>query len=112
MKSNFKILIFYAVLIAVILIATATLFGSQPGDTVIYSEIYEDFYEENVKWFEIDSSNILTYETKASVLANGDAAQGITKSFKLRDLDLFMRSRRRFRGGFPLCRMLYLSFLA
>ncbi len=90
MKSNFKILIFYGVLIAVILIATATLFGSQPGDEVIYSEIYEDFYEENVKWFEIDSSNSLTYETKASTLANGESAPGITKTFKLRDLDLFM----------------------
>ncbi len=90
MKSNFKILIFYAVLIAVILIATATLFGTQPGDEVIYSEIYEDFYEENVKWFEIDSSNALTYETKASKLANGESAPGITKTFKLRDLDLFM----------------------
>ena len=90
MKSNFKILVFYAVLIGVIILATATLFGSQPGEETIYSEIYLDFYEENVKWFEIDSNNTLTYETKATELPSGTASVSVVKTFKLRDLDLFM----------------------
>ena len=43
MKSNYKILIFYVVLIGVILVSTAMLFGNQPGEEVIYSDIYEEF---------------------------------------------------------------------
>ena len=45
MKSNYKILIFYVVLIAVILVATAALFGNQPSSKVIYSDIDQYFYE-------------------------------------------------------------------
>ncbi|MBQ8552155.1 MAG: ATP-dependent zinc metalloprotease FtsH [Clostridia bacterium] len=79
MKSNYKILIFYVVLIGVILVSTAMLFGNQPGEEVIYSDIYEEFYIENVKSFEIDSQDKLT------IITHDDEI----KTFALRDLDLF-----------------------
>ncbi len=80
MKSNYKILIFYVVLIGVILISTAALFGGRPGEEIIYSDIDKLFYEQQVKAFEIDSSDrltILTHDNK-------------TVTFALRDLRLFM----------------------
>ena len=46
-------MIFYAVLIAVILIATAALFGGTPGEKIMYSDIDKMFYEQQVKAFEI-----------------------------------------------------------
>ena len=74
MKSNYKILIFYVVLIAVILVATAALFGNQPSSKVIYSDIDQYFYEEQVDMFEIDSDNQLTLWKK----------DGTVVTFKLR----------------------------
>ncbi len=79
MKSNYKILIFYVALIGIILVSTAMLFGTQPGEEVIHSDIYEEFYIENVKSFEIDADNKLTLNTH----------DGKVKTFKLRDLGLF-----------------------
>ena len=80
MKSNYKILIFYVVLIGVILISTAALFGGQPGESVIYSDIDQLFFEQQVKAFEIDSSDRLTILTH----------DNRTVTFALRDLGLFM----------------------
>lgn len=80
MKKNYKILIFYVVLIGVILVSTATLFGTNPGEEIMYSDIDRLFYEQQVKEFEIDSDNKLTIVTKDdSVL-----------TFKLRSLGLFI----------------------
>ena len=79
MKSNYKILIFYVVLIAVILVATAALFGNQPSTKIIYSDIDKLFYEEQVREFEIDSDNQLTILKR----------DGTVVTFKLRSLDSF-----------------------
>ena len=79
MKSNYKILIFYVVLIAVILVATAALFGNQPSSKIIYSDIDRLFYEEQVKMFEIDSDNQLTIWKRDNSVV----------TFKLRSLDSF-----------------------
>ena len=79
MKSNFKILIFYVVLIGLILISMATLFGSQPGEKVMYSDIADYFHEQQVKEFEIDKNNKLTIWKH----------DGEVVTYGLRDLDLF-----------------------
>ncbi len=79
MKSNYKILIFYVVLIAVILVATAALFGNQQSERIIYSDIDTLFYEEQVKEFEIDSDNQLTILKRDNTIV----------TFKLRSLDAF-----------------------
>ncbi len=81
MKSNYKILIFYAVLIAVIFFSTATLLGGQPNDKLVYSDIDKLFYEQQVKVFEIDKNNKLIIEKQ----------DGEVVTFTLRDLDLFWR---------------------
>ncbi len=81
MKSNYKILIFYVVLIGLILVSTATLFGKQPGDEVIYSDIDKLFYEQQVKAFEIDKNNKITIQKQNDEIV----------TFGLRDLDLFWR---------------------
>ncbi|MBE6611852.1 MAG: ATP-dependent zinc metalloprotease FtsH [Ruminococcaceae bacterium] len=79
MKSNYKILIFYVVLIGVILISTAALFGGRPGEAVIYSDIDKLFYEQQVKAFEIDANDQLTIITH----------DNRTVTFGLRSLDMF-----------------------
>ncbi|MBQ8250252.1 MAG: ATP-dependent zinc metalloprotease FtsH [Clostridia bacterium] len=79
MKSNYKILIFYVVLIGLILVSMATLFGSQPGEEVIYSDIDKYFHEQQVKEFEIDKNNKLTIWKH----------DGGVATYGLRDLDLF-----------------------
>ncbi|MCI8388407.1 MAG: ATP-dependent zinc metalloprotease FtsH [Clostridiales bacterium] len=79
MKSNYKIMIFYVVLIGVILIATAALFGNQAGEKIIYSDIDKLFYEQQVKEFEIDSNDRLTILKKDNT----------TVSFALRDYRTF-----------------------
>ncbi len=94
MKSNYKILIFYVVLIAVILVATAALFGNQPSSKIIYSDIDRLFYEEQVKMFEIDSDNQLTIWKRDNSVV----------TFKLRSLDSFWAQfgdmiEKQFRAG-------------
>ncbi len=79
MKSNYKILVFYVLLIAVILVATAALFGNQTTQKIIYSDIDKLFYEEQVKEFEIDSDNQLVILKRDNTVV----------SFKLRSLDAF-----------------------
>ena len=84
-------------LIGVILISTAALFGGRPGDEIIYSDIDKLFYEQQVKAFEIDSGDrltILTHDNK-------------TVTFALRDLGLFMSQfgdtiEQQFRDGIIL----------
>ncbi len=79
MKSNFKIILFYVVLIGVILIATASLFGNIKEQQMLYSDIVGMFERGEVKYFEIDESNVLTLQT-------GDNK---TYSYQLRDISIF-----------------------
>ncbi len=79
MKSSYKILIFYLVLIGVILVATAALFGAPTGQKIVYSDIDTLFFEEQVKQFEIDSDNQLTILKQDNTVV----------TFKLRSLDFF-----------------------
>ncbi len=79
MKGNLKIILFYVVLIGVILIATAALFGNMNTDTLIYSDIVVMFNNGEVKAFEIDEKNNITILTH----------EGATYSFKLLDLSIF-----------------------
>lgn len=79
MKNNYKIIIFYVALIAVILIATATLFSNMQSDNLLYSDIVDMFKGEQVKQFEVDENNVLTILTQ----------DNRTYSYKLRDFSLF-----------------------
>ncbi len=79
MKSNYKILIFYIVLIGVILDSAGGLFGAQPGEPMLSSDIQHLFDNEMVSEFEIDSDNKLTIVDKDNNVW----------TFKLRSLELF-----------------------
>ena len=65
MNKKNKYIIFYVVLIAVILIATAALFNNVRNvEMVSYSDIVKLFQQEQVKKFEISDNNILTIITQ------------------------------------------------
>ncbi len=79
MKNSYKIFIFYAVLIIVILVAATALFNRSASDRIIYSDVISMFKNGEVKAFEIDDRNNL-----AMVTQEGDVVL-----YKLRSLELF-----------------------
>ena len=84
-KSNLKVIIFYIVLIAVIVIATASLFSSAGQSGRVYSDIRELFLEERVSEFVVDGNNNLTMYVRGE--KEGDPVERVT--YKLRDISLF-----------------------
>ena len=88
MKNGIKVAIFYIVLIAIILIATATLWGSEPSEKVVYSDVVTLFKTEQVKEFTFSDKNVLTMTVK-------DTAEDGTESekkvkYNVRDLGMFI----------------------
>lgn len=81
MKSNAKIIVFYLVLIAAILIAASALFSEPASDKLMYSDIVDLFENEQVDSFVVKQNNDLILQTK----------DGKTIEFTLRSLDLFER---------------------
>jgi len=59
-KNNFKILIFYFVLIAGIIVALSFMFGQAPSDAPTYSDVVEYFKTDSVKEFVVDEKNLIT----------------------------------------------------
>lgn len=89
MKNGLRIAIFYIVLIGVILIATASLWGTIPEEKLIYSEVVDLFKNEQVKQFEVDEENNLTMIVRTT-LSDGTEGEGYV-TYKLRDVSLFIR---------------------
>ena len=81
MKNNAKIIVFYLVLIAAILIAASALFSEPASDKLMYSDIVDLFENEQVDSFVVKQNNDLILQTK----------DGKTLEFTLRSLDLFER---------------------
>ena len=79
MKNSYKIFIFYAVLIVVILVAATALFNRTASDKIIYSDVISMFKNEEVKAFEIDDRNNLAMVTQ----------DGAVVLYKLRSIELF-----------------------
>lgn len=97
MKSNFKVILFYIVLIAVILFAVFNLLGTPSSkDKIVYSDVEKYFKEDKVKSFTVTDSDILKltiYDVNTDgVLSPEDAAAAKTKeiSFKLRSISIFI----------------------
>ncbi len=86
MKNNFKIGIFYVVLIAVIVFATASLFSGMPEEELKYSDIRGYFNREEVKEFVIEK-DVLTLKVR-----DGEAVK--TVKYELRDPGLFVTEFR------------------
>ena len=81
MKKNVKLIIFYVILFAVILLIAFSAFGKDDGDEKVYSDIQKLFDTEQVRRFEVTKKNIVNIETKS-----GDVV-----SYKLRDFSVFYK---------------------
>lgn len=88
MKVNFKIIVFYIVLIIVIIAALAAMFSRGQVVEVQYSDIVGYFKNEQVSRFTIDEDDLLTMELKVTDPDSGKTVTG-TISYRLRDLSLF-----------------------
>ncbi len=89
MKNGFKIAIFYIVLIGIILIATASLWGTIPEETLLYSDIVELFRNERVKEFQVDEENNLSMNVRVTLQDGTEGEAYVT--YKLRDINLFLK---------------------
>ncbi len=86
-KSNIKVIIFYIILIAVIVIASASLLNSVSNDGLSYLDVRNLFEEEKVSEFVVDGNNTLTMLVRVN--KEGEAEQLQRMTYKLRDLNLF-----------------------
>ena len=91
-NSNFKIIIFYIVLFAVVIVSLSFMFGQNTQDKVTYGEVVGYFKNDQVSEFVVDDSNYL--EMKVYVLdENGNiTANKQTKviGYQLQSLGLFV----------------------
>ena len=78
-KGNTKVIIFYVVLIALILVAVGTLLSNVNTQKLQYSQIVEMFRNEQVKSFEIDENNNLKMVDQ----------NGKVYSYRLLDISIF-----------------------
>ena len=60
MKNNFKVIIFYIVLIAIIVVSVSMFFKTPTPEKLEYSDIVEYFKTDSVVSFNIDEDNNLT----------------------------------------------------
>ena len=79
MKSNTKVIIFYVVLIAAIVLLSTTLFQNMEDEPYVYSDIVSLFEKEQVKEFEVKTDNTIIIKTQDDK----------TLTFVLRDLNMF-----------------------
>ena len=84
MKVNFKIIVFYIVLIAVIIVSLAAMFGRAQVPDVQFSDVVSYFKEEKVARFKVDEDNVLTME-----MIPDEKGQKKIVTYDLRDLGLF-----------------------
>ncbi len=82
MKSNFKIILFYIVIIIVFISLAGGLLADMDGmaKELTYSDVKDLFYEEKVSAFEVTADDVLNMELKDGTLA----------SYKLRSTDYFV----------------------
>ncbi len=86
-KNNLKVIVFYIILIAVIVVATASLFNSVSSDGMLYSDVRQLFLDEKVESFVVDGDNVLTMNVRVN--KEGEAERLEPKQYKLRDINLF-----------------------
>ena len=86
MKKSLKNAVIYIIFFALIIVATTSIWDLIPSEDVGYSDICSYFENEQVKRFEVDSSNnleLVLYHTE-----NGKESEKLVE-YKLRDLDMF-----------------------
>ncbi len=81
MKSNARVIIFYIVLIAVILLVGSTLIESNSAEKVMYSDVVEYFKNDRVRAFAVTNQHLIkleVYEVGEDGLINYDADGKVT----------------------------------
>ena len=103
-KSNFKVLIFYVILIAAIILSLSMMFSQQEAEVVKYSQIVDYFKNDAVKSFVVDDEDYITMEvydieeikSLAEPPAEGEEAKTLddlktkTIGYQLQSLELFV----------------------
>ncbi len=113
-KGNFKVIIFYIALIAIIFVAVFAMLGNPTNqEEVLFSDIMHYFEENRVQEFEVSNENIITlvvYKTdKTGVLAPEDVLGVPTEkiSYKLRDVSIFIDAFEDYKGNTNLVKYEY-----
>ena len=99
-KNNFKILIFYGLLIVAVVLSLSTFLNQSSGDTPKYSDVIEYFKNDAVKTFVVDEDNVITMEVynidEVKALGGADpAAAGLSAkklSYQLQSLGIFVEN--------------------
>ncbi len=86
MKKSLKNALIYIIFFALIIVATTSIWDLIPSEDIGYSDICKYFETEQVKRFEVDSSNNLELVLYHS--ENGKESEKLVQ-YKLRDLDMF-----------------------
>ncbi len=99
MKGNFKIIIFYLVMILLIVLAVSALFGPTETEKMMYNDIVEYFETDSVLSFTVSNKNYLTmkvvdpdtttYDPETGVVVEYDKEKFKEIGYQLRSLDLF-----------------------
>ncbi len=100
-KSNFKVLIFYVILIVAIILSLSMMFSQPEPEAIKYSEIVEYFKDDAVKEFTVDESDYITMTVykdieRVTSPAEGEEAASLeeletkTVGYQLQSLELFV----------------------
>ncbi len=107
-KGNFKIIIFYIVLIGIIIVSLSFMFNNQAAEPLKYSQVLEYFEDDRVKSFTIDEDNNLimsVYELDAEGKLNYDENGKCTNTvkegvvYRLQSLGLFVEDCSKYYNG-------------
>ena len=104
-KSNFKMIVFYLVLIFAVVMALSVMFGNKNEKVVQYSDVVGYFERDEVKSFVIDNKNYI--EMKVYVDAERDPVTGLfpenakteTVGYQLQSLGLFVEDLNQYYVG-------------
>ena len=88
MKSNFRTIILYLVLIAVILTVVTMVLGGTKKEEMVYSDIYDLFSEERVRSFTVDEDAQLTLVVRSETEPDNKNRDQLVR-FRLLDYELF-----------------------
>ena len=101
-KSNFKVLIFYAILIAAIILSLSVMFSQQEVEQITYGQVVDYFKNDAVKSFVIDDEDYIRMEVydiediKELQAEEGEDGKTVddlktkTIGYQLQSLDLFV----------------------
>ena len=110
MKSNFKVILFYAIIIGLAIFTVVAIFGIPKGEEPKYDDILEYFEKDAVINFHVDADNNLTMEVvdiskPENLDENGkaiyvkDTTKLIKITYGLRSLDMFYQDTKEYRLG-------------